>query len=379
MTTQHQHGFTLIELTVVVAILSALVVSLTMGMNVYYKRMQTQLVGKQYQLVNAAVGDYLGVHYQALSALPADCGQIALAKDTSLADADSISAGLCSLSLPIAGRTVTVANGMQPSLAELKDLRLLDRATNTSLMLPSLEVVATSVSGVASSTLAARSLAVQITKTCPTESCDAGVQLSSLVFNTQPYVFGGDNLRRFGFDLVDELLIAAGADAAFSHPVAEGVSSELHASQDLYVINNPIRDHGTTRSSALGLPGILAVRNGFGSSTLAQFARRDGTSKVTGRWDFDGNPIIGLSSLSASGVSSVTSSTNSLAVNGTAQVQSLQAQNISALKLKLPVAVADAECNPTLESMGLSSAQQLMVCDANKWTIYTLSHKETPP
>jgi hypothetical protein len=75
----------------------------------------------------------------------------------------------------------------------------------------------------------------------------------------------------------------------------------------------------------------------------------------------------------------VTSSTNSLAVNGTAQVQSLQAQNISALKLKLPVAVADAECNPTLESMGLSSAQQLMVCDANKWTIYTLSHKETPP
>jgi len=121
----------------------------------------------------------------------------------------------------------------------------------------------------------------------------------------------------------------------------------------------------------LGLPGILAVRNGFGSSTLAQYARRDGTSKVTGRWDFDGNPIIGLSSLSASGVSSVTSSTTSLAVNGTAQVQSLQAHNISAQQLKLPVATADAECNPALESMGLSSGHQLLVCVDNKWTIYT--------
>jgi hypothetical protein len=60
-----------------------------------------------------------------------------------------------------------------------------------------------------------------------------------------------------------------------------------------------------------------------------------------------------------------------LAVNGTAQVQSLQAQNISALKLKLPVAAADAECNPALESMGLSSAHQLLVCVDNKWTIYT--------
>jgi hypothetical protein len=184
-------------------------------------------------------------------------------------------------------------------------------------------------------------------------------------------VFGSDKLKRYGFDLVDELLIAAGADAAFSHPVAEGESSELRASQDLYVMNNPIREYSTTRSSALGLPGILAVRNGFGSSTLAQYARRDGTSKVTGRWDFDGNPIIGLSSLSASGVSSVTSSTTSLAVNGTAQVQSLQAHNISAQQLKLPAAVADAECNPALESMGLSSAHQLLVCVDNKWTIYT--------
>ena len=369
---QHaQTGFTLLELTVVIALLSALVVSLTMGMNVYYKRMQTQLVGKQYQLVNAAVGDYMGVHYQALSALPADCGQIALAKDNSLADTDSIRDGLCSLSLPVAASAVNLVNGLQPTLEELKNLRLLDRATSTSLMLPSLEVVATSVSGVSSSTMAARSLAVQITKTCPTPDCAAGVQLSSLVFNAQPYVFGSDKLKRYGFDLVDELLIAAGADAAFSHPVAEGESSELRASQDLYVMNNPIRDHSTTRSSALGLPGILAVRNGFGSSTLAQYARRDGTSKVTGRWDFDGNPIIGLSSLSASGVSSVTSSTTSLAVNGTAQVQSLQAHNISAQQLKLPAAVADAECNPTLESMGLSSAHQLLVCVDNKWTIYT--------
>jgi prepilin-type N-terminal cleavage/methylation domain-containing protein len=371
MKTQTQQGFTLIELTVVVAILSALVVSVTMGMNVYYKRMQTQLVGKQYLLVNAAVGDYLGVHYQALSALPADCGQIALAKDTSLADAASITAGKCRVSLPVAGGDLAVENGLQPSLDDLKNLRLLDRATNTSLMFPTLNVVAMSVSGVASSTMAPRTLVVQVSKTCPTTSCDAGVQLSSLLFNTQPYVLGGDNLKRFGFDLVDELLMAAGADAAFARPTATGLSSELHAAQELFVLTNPIRDHATTRSSALGLPGILAVRNGFGSSTLAQYARRDGTSKVTGRWDFDGNPIIGLSSLSASGVSSVTSSTSALAVTGTAQVQSLQAHNISALKLKLPAAVADAECNPALESMGLSSAHQLLVCVDNKWTIYT--------
>jgi prepilin-type N-terminal cleavage/methylation domain-containing protein len=369
----HQPGFTLIELAVVVTIASALMVTITMAMNVHYKRMQTQLVGKQYQLVNAAVGDYMGVHYQALSALPADCAQLDLALGTSLPVVDSIRNGDCRLSLPVAGSTVTVNNGLQPSLPELRALRLLDRITSSELMLPTRNAVATSASGESSRDLAPSGFAVQVSKECPTTACTEGVQLSSLVFNTQPYVLGGEHLRRFGFDLVEELLMAAGADAAFSHPVPTGASSELRGSQDLYVHANPIRDYSLSKSASAGVPGILAIRNGHGSTTLAQFARRDGASKVTGSWDFDGHPIVGLSSLSSSGVSSVTSRTTSLSVTGAAQVHTLQAQTVSAGKLKLPAVTAHEACDPALESMGVSALEGLLLmCSvANRqWTAY---------
>lgn len=375
MTHARQQGFTLIELAVVVTIASALMVTITMAMNVYYKRMQTQLVGKQYQLVNAAVGEYLGVHYQALSALPADCADIALALEMSLAVADSIQKMACALSLSWGETKVDVANGLQPSLAELKALHFLDGHTSSDLMLPSLSVVAAPLNHLPSATPAAKSLAVQITKFCPTASCTTGVQLSSLVFNTQPYELRSDSLKRFGFDLVDELLLAAGPDAAYAHATGES-SSELHAAQDLYVQRNPIRQYTSSKTMSLGVPGILAVRNGFGSTTLAQFARRDGTSKVTGSWDFDGHPITGLSSVSSTGMSSVRSSTTNLEVSELARVQALnaqrlQAQSITTRQLKLPEVQADTSCDPAWESMGLSVADnQLLLCitDTQKWT-----------
>ena len=295
----NQKGFTLIELGVTLSVLSAVLIATTVTLSMYYKRMHVQLVGQQYQAINSALGKYMQQYFPQLITLHPNCSVISMAVvDRPLTIPEEITKGACKLNLnkPFnPSVVVSVANGFQPTIDDLRKLDLLAGMTGTQLQLQTTNVVTeTTADGDA---LAGPRFVVQISKVCNPSSCTSGSALSSLVFNTQPFTMGGD-LTRFNFDLEEELLIAGGADAVIASlgMPATGFSYELKG--DLYSTKNPIRFYRTAGDSiGLGVRGIMALRNSYAATLDSDFARRDGTSIMTGDWEFSNKDVSQINNL----------------------------------------------------------------------------------
>lgn len=106
---------------------------------------------------------------------------------------------------------------------------------------------------------------------CVTSACDiVGVTyMTTPIRNTQGII---------DYPALGEAMRRAGGDAAFS---SAGVPSQFAGQDGNWSMSNPLG----------AVPGILAMRSGYGSSGYNQFFRRDGTQPMTGNANIGGNDI----------------------------------------------------------------------------------------
>jgi len=351
-----QAGFTLLELTVSVAVVTGLAI-MVMSINMAtLESLRIGFVAQQYRMLSQAVAAYMGRHHAALATLPNDCATILLRADNPT-QGPSMSCQLTGL----AGKSV--ANGLQPTAAELIALNLLEASYSSQSLLPS-RLVMKNTSG----QYAPAILAVQITKLCNSNAnCSSGYRLQGLVYNQQPYdfertTFRGSTVR----ENLQEAFWAMGGGAAVALAPAHTDAADLVGYKSLFKTTNPLQ------SSAGGVPGVLAMRSDFNSLTGVTSSDSLGTYTPSGQmWDFSGQSLRGLSSFAASSIGAQQISANQLTIQGETDVQQLRAQAVSTEKIKLPVASLGQACTPQDQSLAVASdgTGRLLICPSTGlWT-----------
>ena len=110
-----------------------------------------------------------------------------------------------------------------------------------------------------------------------------------------------------------------GADGGFSNRVAAGT---INGASGSWSAPNPV-----VNGSGQPVPGILAIRGGYGSSGWAQFLRRDGTLPMTGALNMGNQNINNAATLNSNAINNATSiatttiaTTDAVTVGGTLNV-----------------------------------------------------------
>lgn len=358
-------GFILMELMIAMVIFTAMVSYGLYLQNLAFQGEQGRTAGQLYSAVNRAVGNYMVAHYAALEKLHDDCSKTTFKVGTS----ESFTPMACGLQI---SSTVSIANGLQPTVAELITAGYLPRDKAgvvvgvPSLPMDSVVAEANASTGAASSTKAKGRLFININRVClathtanpasvsapqapdsNTGHCDpqtTTTSLISLVFNTQPYTYNNTNKTAFASRL-DGLWIAIGSDVAMSHFITGG---EMKGSN--FLIKNPVRS-----ATDVGMAGIVAVRNGYGATYANNHARVDGSNPPTSDWSFANNSISDVGKLTAKSVAALTvdaSVVNADVVNG--QV------------LKLGDRVEGKACDASKENVSYGS-DTILMCKSGKW------------
>lgn len=353
---RRQAGFTLLELTVSMAVVTGLAI-MVMSINMAtLESLRSGFVAQQYRMLNQAVAAYMGRHHAALATLPNDCATILLRTDHP-PTVPSVSCQLTGLS----GKTV--ANGLQPTTGELIALNLLESSYSSQSLLPSRFIMKN-----ASGQYAPASLAVQITKLCNSNAhCSSGYRLQGLVFNQQPYDFERTTTRGATVrENLQEAFLAMGGGAAVALAPVHTDAAELVGYKSLFKTTNPLQ------SSAGGVPGVLAMRSDFNSLTGVTSSDSLGAYSPNGQmWDFSGQSLRGLSSFAASSIGAQHITASQLTVKGDTDVQQFKAQAVSTEKMKLPVASLGQACTPQDQSLAVASdgTGRILICPSTGlWT-----------
>ena len=408
-----QGGFTLIELGLSLSIAAVVIASSLVWLNYQTRLDEGRAAGQILGRINASVGTYLADYYTKLTTLPVHCsvldweyssnGNSNSKTPTAYAD--------CSFTLTLQNQTsYTIHNGMQPTLADLQMIGALDTNINDILPFPTRNAMVGTF-GNTIQTIPPR-YAILIEQICLAEdkttpinatpvsatnnpaakatiasfgptSCPSGEKdLRSLVFNSQPYAtesFGGSFM---GQTMLSTAFLAAGGDAALSGDIGTGQSPELEGLRGSFSAKNPLRknelDPTANKTSSTGVANILAMRNGYGSSAFMQLTRRDGSSRPTADWNFDGYAITNVKRLDATQIDTDTLNVNkSFIANGAADFK--DKTSVFQFKLNAESTLGTA-CNPSIESLRLQTENntseynkglRLLVCDkaSSKWVM----------
>jgi type II secretory pathway pseudopilin PulG len=362
-------GFILIEVVIAMAIFMGMVSYGLYLQNLAYRTEQGKRVGQQYAAINKAVGNYMVTHYTVLKDKRVECSTTTFKVGMS----ETFTPMNCGFQISSKVGTqpdVNIANAMQPTVAELIAAGYLpaDKAGVVpgvpSLPMDSVVAEADPITGAASITKAVGRLFINIDRVClathtanpgtvsapqkpdPTTGlCDpltTTTSLTSLVFNTQPFQFSNASILGF-VNRMDGVWTEIGADAAMSHTLNGG---ELKGAN--FQVTNPIRQDVRAVANvmgvtyvAVGLPGIVAVRNGYGANYANNHARVDGSNPPTADWSFANNSISGVGKMTA--------------------------LTVDADVLKLGDRTAGAACDATKENVSFGAGTILM-CTASKWT-----------
>lgn len=366
-------GYILIEVVIAMAIFMAMVVYGLYLQNLSYRTEQGKRVGQQYASINAAVGNYMVAHYSALEKLRVECSKTTFVVGSS----DSFNpARVCGLQI---SNTVSIKNGMQPTVQELiaagylPPVRPSVTAGVPAFPMKMIVAEANPNTGAESTTLAKARLFINIDRVClATHSADpssvsapqapdptTGVcapetttSLTSLVFNTQPYKF--DSSTNFGFvNRMDGIWKEIGADVAMSHPLQGG---ELNGAN--MQVKNPVREEIIFKPMVIGvtyvqvgIPGIVAVRNGYGANYANSHSRVDGSNPPTSDWSFANNSIKDVNKLTVVSV----------------DADAVVAKVVDSEVLKLGDRTEGAACNASQENVSFGNGTILM-CNSGKWT-----------
>lgn len=294
-----------------------------------------QQQGYVFATLNDSVGNYMTLLFPRLTeksaagidAIPEACARLPYRYGTSVAVEPEILTGKCRLKIPLlAGGDYVVENAFQPTLADLKQLGLLDRGVSELPILATDAVVAgPDATGAASSSLAPSGYVISISPKCigvgaSASGCsNTNLVLTSSIINVQPFA-----QSRYIQNFMP-VMWAAGPDAAMSGPPdADNVlvqaqrtnpTGEFRSVQAGWSRENPVtRTWSYTTSSGStsylrGVDNIVLMRNGY-ESAYWQLARRDGSSPPTANWDFNGKDLTGVGKLAA----------KSLEVSGNSQI-----------------------------------------------------------
>lgn len=323
MNHHRQRGYTLLELSITTILAAAGILAVIQMQSHQAQLDAARSIAQIYQRLNNAAGSYMSTFYGQLVQLDPGCSRL----NAQAGDRPSSTASNCAATLKVrvpgadtAGtKDFQVANGLQPTPAELARLGMLGNSGDgiqyaNGLPMPTFPAnhplstrdssgqPAPTAFGVVIQMMCiggASSGATQVysKSECPSRSFD----LRSLVLNLQPYNMASS---RAGQILLDQIHQVAGGDAYLSGNLpsdngelrAQGGSSEP-------VIINPLRRKVAQGGVDIGLPNVLAMRSGFGSSGFDQMLRADGTRPLTGDWSAGGYSISNINQLSAAGAS----------------------------------------------------------------------------
>lgn len=326
-------------------------------------------IGQQYLTLNAAVNNYIVTYYQALSKLNPKCSEMAFTTvDPATPSWPQNNPNQCTLTIAT-GKTV--ANGFQPSPAELITLGLLPLSPPTPAFpaksagllqvespdIPTAALVYEYIpSAVTPSAISQPRLFINIEMVCvqrgsatnpntgnavPTapgaNGCDSATTttaLKTLIFNTQPYNANQSNYTFTFPALLGSVFNTLGDDAVSSGMVdVKLVNTNNALNGKNFRLTHPIQG---------GPSGILGLRGGYGASYAMQHSRVDGSNPPTADWDFGGHGI-------TSGLS----------------------------KLKLPVQVLGTACDNIKEDIALDATANLLVCRNSIWSTFSSSNSGT--
>ena len=276
---QRQTGFSLLELSL--AITLAAMVSLGY---LYNQNRETEFNNAKAQAgyfltVNDAVGKYMLSFYDDLKTIPAICSTVRLtAGDTPAPTSTS-----CKFTTGSASSVNNPANVMQPTVAELQKLGMLDKSFQDSFLWPTLSTVnspyaitcdPTKSPCTTTANAAPAAYATRIQKWCdgvlvtPANNlkCDMP-QLKSLTFNAQPFADAeiGSFFKMARFEKLNTAISSMGGDGFMSLELAldsEG-KGKLYGVGGKTSLDNPILYINAKDSSVnkRGISGIMAIQN----------------------------------------------------------------------------------------------------------------------
>ena len=332
----NQRGFSLIELSVAFILVAGLVVSTFQILSYQDWIDKAKQQAEQIRSVNEAVQAYAGKYAEILSNkdLPSSCMTVfnkAVGAEDQLNTATAVEAApdTCKRSkdnnLP-----VDLNNVMQPSLDELKQLKLLDinrsyapvfatekrvvtKGANGNIFLSSgYSVLITRVCVPSSSVVETSS------KYCKTQEGNPGYyDLKTLVYNSQP--FNDKNIKFGATNMLYTVLKKAGDNAYIAADGLVKVSNEsnpypLVASNSNGDIDNPLKDTG-----GKSIKNIIAIAGGYYSSWQANYLRQDGGNSMLAKLDMANNDIVNAKNISAASLST-TGGINTANVSATGDI-----------------------------------------------------------
>jgi len=353
LTQNRQGGFTLIEISIALIILTLMLIAIIAFQVDQARKDKARDVAQTYIWLNGAMESYLNQNYENLLLLPPECSVPRVVAPGSSGFTPPVAPTSCQLSIPNNANNIIVQNGLQPTFQNLTDLGLIDGinvgvASNGRLPLP---VITTerpaSVQGgnwltVDASTntqiapnfnflvqLVCAGTAQTITNSatpCPNNRLD----LRGLVYNPVPYdvsnlggqVFLGDVSRFGGMDIFYSER-RAGTGAGASNPDSgTSASGELIASNlgNQLSLQNPVRFWQSANDSA-GAPNILAARSGFQSSNWDLYVRRTGSTPLTSDWAVGTSTITSQGQINANQIDADTITARSINVGGVQDTQ----------------------------------------------------------
>jgi competence protein ComGC len=261
-----QPGFGLLELMLAAMIASGITLGYLYNQSRQSAINQSQSQAGYYQMVSDAVSKYMANNYNQLKAIskPKTCADPQLFTEAKAATA---STG-CTIQATFLSGTSTspVSNGLQPTLAELKNTGYLDANFSNSFLWPTQPTMYAAATAAAGSTYADSEYRVQIQAWCngaaPTTDtvCDKPV-LHSLVYNAQPFaantVNGFINYSRF--DRLLEARTSLGANAFISYEWALKKDDLLYSEGDKNQLPNVLKYSGGS-DAGKGVEGVLALQ-----------------------------------------------------------------------------------------------------------------------
>jgi prepilin-type N-terminal cleavage/methylation domain-containing protein len=271
-------GFTLLELLMGVVLFSILSIGYFRDQRIEADINWTSIQAQRYQQVSTALGSFMSDNYSSIKALPPTCSNVVYAANQPKPNADF---STCTLTT----RTTSspVANGMQPTVAELIAGGYLSSGFNDSFVWPSLALVYQSYAGSfdASKTdyaLAPVTYASQVQALCNSKPFSAtntcpNPELRSLVFNTQPFAENTNYFGMYRFERLSLMRETLGAKALMSYDDALKTDGQLYALGDKFFLDNPLvryANSATPGTTFKGVEAILALHNKFNPGEIAK-------------------------------------------------------------------------------------------------------------
>ncbi len=301
-TRRRHRGFALGQALVTTAMLGAVG---AVGTDWASQQRQAALLEAQnavYARINNGVGTYMTLYYPRIidrSTYPDSCAKVSHPASGSPDKSCQFAASYTDAAG--ASKTHQVTNILQPTLADLQTLGLVDRQIPAAPLLPvraTVATVATVATGGATGSAAARHDNVYgiVIKRTP---AGTDVNLDSLVFNVQPYTL-------VHADMSALLRMSNGAGATSGQPDRDTDASSINPQFDLkayagaWSVPNLVQK--TTKTGPKGVHGILAWRNGYEAAATLELVRRDGSLKPTADWDFAQHSITNLDQVKARGM-----------------------------------------------------------------------------